>query len=97
MPETMCRWSIPRRWRSIWPGPKTCSGYGPATVPGNRRSFGKQSHYLTATTPGQRHAVETIIEDAQHELLRRAHPPAVITEEDGAVLADGYKMRFFRG
>ena len=32
-------------------------------------------HYLTATTPAQRHAVEAIIEDAQHDLLR-TRPPA---------------------
>ena len=47
-------------------------------------------HYLSATTPGQRHAVETIIADAQHDILRRAHPPTVITEEDAAALAEGY-------
>ena len=30
------------------------------------------------------------MEDAQHDLLRRAHPPTVITEEDAAALAAGY-------
>jgi hypothetical protein len=47
-------------------------------------------HYLTATTPAQQHAVETVIEDAQHDMLRRAHPPTVITDEEAATLADGY-------
>ncbi|MGH3400646.1 MAG: hypothetical protein ACRDPO_38790 [Streptosporangiaceae bacterium] len=36
-------------------------------------------HYLSATTSAQRHLVEKIGEDAQHDLLRRVHPPMVIT------------------
>jgi hypothetical protein len=47
-------------------------------------------HYLTATTPAQQRAVEAIVEDAQHDLLRRAHPPTVITDENAAALARGY-------
>ena len=47
-------------------------------------------HYLTATTPAQRDAVDAIIEDAQHDLLRRAHPPVVLIAEDAAELAGGY-------
>lgn len=61
-----------------------------ATIDPNHTAAVEGDHYLTATTPGQRHAVETIIEDAQHDLLRRAHPPTVITEEEAAALADGY-------
>jgi hypothetical protein len=34
--------------------------------------------------------VDTIVDDAQHDILRRAHPPTVITEEDAAALAVGY-------
>ena len=47
-------------------------------------------HYLSATTPTQRRAVEAIVEDAQHDLLRRAHPPTVIPERDIAALARDY-------
>ena len=32
-------------------------------------------HYLTATTAARRHAVETIIEDAQHDILRAPTRP----------------------
>ena len=32
-------------------------------------------HYLTAATPAQREALDTIIENAQHDLLSKAHPP----------------------
>ncbi len=66
------------------------TGNARATIDPNHTPAVEGDHYLTATTPGQRHAVETIIEDAQHDLLRRAHPPTVITEDDAAVLAEGY-------
>ena len=61
---------------------------GRATIDPNHTPAVEGDHYLTATTPGQRQAVETIIEDAQHDILRRAHPPTVITEEDAAALAE---------
>jgi len=44
-------------------------------------------HYLTAATPAQRHHVDTIIEEAQHDLVRRAHRPAVIDADDTTALA----------
>jgi hypothetical protein len=66
------------------------TGNARATIDPNHTPAVEGDHYLTASTPDQRHAVETIIEDAQHDLLRRAHPPTVITEEDAAALADGY-------
>ncbi|MEU2006277.1 hypothetical protein ACH47B_34505 [Rhodococcus sp. NPDC019627] len=69
---------------------KSWTGNARATIDPNHTPSVEGDHYLSATTPGQRHAVETIIEDAQHDLLRRAHPPTVITEEDAASLADGY-------
>jgi hypothetical protein len=34
--------------------------------------------------------VDALVEDAQHDLLRRAQPPVVITEEDAAGLARDY-------
>ena len=47
-------------------------------------------HYLTAATPAQREAVDTIIEDAQHELLSKAQPPVVLADEAAAELAAAY-------
>ena len=44
-------------------------------------------HYFTATTPAQRQAVEAIVEDAQQDLVRRAHPPVVLGEDGSAALA----------
>ena len=69
---------------------KSWSGNARATIDPNHTPAVEGDHYLSATTPGQRHAVETIIADAQHDILRRAHPPTVITEEDAAALAEGY-------
>ena len=47
-------------------------------------------HYLSATTPARQHHVESVIEGAQHDMVRRAHPPAVVTGEDAAALARDY-------
>jgi hypothetical protein len=47
-------------------------------------------HYLTAATPAQREVLDTIIEDAQHDLLSRSHPPVVLADEDAAELAGNY-------
>jgi hypothetical protein len=47
-------------------------------------------HYLTAATPAQRAALETIVEDAQHDLLAKASTPVVLPDEDAARLADEY-------
>ena len=47
-------------------------------------------HYLTAATPAQRAALDTIIEDAQHDLLSKVHPPVVLADEDAAELAERY-------
>ncbi|MEU9945010.1 hypothetical protein [Streptomyces lavendulae] len=66
------------------------TGSGRATIDPNHSPDVEGDHYLTATTPAQRHAVETVIEDAQRDMLRRAHPPTVITEEDAAKLAEDY-------
>jgi hypothetical protein len=68
----------------------TWTGSARATIDPNHTPAVEGDHYLTAATPAQQHAVETIVEDAQHDILRRAHPPTVITEEDAAALAEGY-------
>jgi hypothetical protein len=66
------------------------TGNGRATIDPNHSPHVEGDHYLTASTPSQRRAVEAIVEDAQHDLLRRAHPPAVVTDEDAAVLVRDY-------
>ncbi|WP_219621539.1 hypothetical protein [Streptomyces sp. CB02959] len=45
------------------------------------------SHYVSTTTPAQAEAVETIIEDAQSDILRRARPATVLTETEAAEFA----------
>ena len=69
------------RDKSAW------AGRGRATIDPNHSPQVEGDHYLTAATPAQQHAVDTIVADAQHDLIRRAHPPAVITDEDAAGLA----------
>jgi hypothetical protein len=66
------------------------AGRGRATIDPNHSPQVEGDHYLTATTPTQRQAVEAIVEDAQHDLLRRAHPPVVVSEQDAAELARDY-------
>jgi hypothetical protein len=68
----------------------TWKGSGRATIDPNHSPQVEGDHYLTATTQAQRDALEAIIEDAQHDLARRAEPPSVITEETAAALAGGY-------
>jgi hypothetical protein len=68
----------------------TWTGSARATIDPNHTPSVEGDHYLSATTPAQLHAVETIVEDAQRDILRRAHPPTVITEEDAVALAEGY-------
>ncbi|MGD9960481.1 hypothetical protein [Nocardioides sp.] len=72
------------RDKSAW------TGSGRATIDPNHSPHVEGDHYLAAPTPSQRRAMEAIVEDAQHDLLRRAHPPVVVTEEDAAALAGGY-------
>jgi hypothetical protein len=66
------------------------AGRGRATIDPNHSPHVEGDHYLTATTPSQRQAVEAIVEDAQHDLLRRAHPPTVISEPDVVRLVADY-------
>ncbi|MHA6780689.1 hypothetical protein ACVGOW_06785 [Pseudonocardia saturnea] len=68
----------------------TWAGRGRARIDPNHSAEVEGDHYLAATTPPQRRAVEALVEDAQHDLLRRAHPPTVITDADAAVLACDY-------
>lgn len=71
-------------------GRATWTGSARATVDPNHSAQVEGDHYLTASTPAQQHAVETVVEDAQHDMLRRAHPPAVVSEQDAVALARDY-------
>ena len=68
----------------------TWAGRGRVTIDPNHSPQVEGDHYLSATTPSQRQAVEAIVEDAQGDLLRRAHPPKVLTDEDTAALVRDY-------
>lgn len=68
----------------------TWAGRGRVTIDPNHSPHVEGDHYLSTPTESQRQAVEAIVEDAQHDLLRRAHPPTVVTEEDAAALARDY-------
>lgn len=66
---------------------RSWTGSSRATIDPNHGPGVEGDHYLSATTPAQRRAVEGIVEDAQHDLVRRAQPPTVVTEHDAAALA----------
>lgn len=54
---------------------------GRTTIDPNHTPAVEADHYLTATTPAQRHAVESIIENGQHDIVRKALPQHVLTEQ----------------
>jgi hypothetical protein len=66
------------------------AGRGRATIDPNHSPAVEGDHYLAAPTPAQQQAVEAVIADAQHDLLRKAHPPAVVAGDDAAALARDY-------
>jgi hypothetical protein len=70
-----------RRDRRSW------NGSARATIDPNHSPRVEGDRYLTAASAAQRGAVEEIIEDAQGDMLRRAHPPAVLTDAETAALA----------
>jgi hypothetical protein len=65
-------------------------GSSRAVIDPNHSPAVEGDHYLAATTPAQRQAVEAIAADAQHDLVRRARPPTVLTSTAAAELAGGY-------
>jgi hypothetical protein len=69
---------------------RSWNGQGRTTIDPNHGPQVEGDHYLTIATRSQRQAMDALVEDAQHDLLRRAHPPAVITGEDAAALARDY-------
>lgn len=65
-------------------------GSARATIDPNHSPQVEGDHYLTMTTGRQHAAIEEIIAQAQGDLLRRAHPPVVLGQEQAAELAAGF-------
>jgi len=65
-------------------------GSARALIDPNHSPAVEGDHYLAATTPAQLQAVEAIAADAQHDLVRRARPPTVLTDTATAELAGDY-------
>lgn len=71
-----------RRDRSTWTGRSTIDPNHSARVEGD--------HYLSSHTPAQLDAIEGVIEQAQHDLRRKAAPPMVVTSEDAAAFTTAF-------
>ncbi|MFE2319786.1 hypothetical protein ACFXC8_43140 [Streptomyces sp. NPDC059441] len=63
---------------------------GRATIDPNHTPRTEGDHYVTPTTPAQLDAVESIIEDGQSDLLRKALAPVVLTSEQAATFVEGF-------
>jgi len=71
-----------RRDRSTWTGRATIDPNHSAQVEGD--------HYLHSHTPAQLDAIETIIEQAQTDLRRKAEPSTIATGEDAAAFVANF-------
>lgn len=63
---------------------------GRTTIDPNHTAKVEGDHYLKAATPAEVDAVESIIEDAQADLLRKTRPPVILPADQAAELADNY-------
>ncbi|KIU14481.1 hypothetical protein [Mycolicibacterium llatzerense] len=59
---------------------------GRTTIDPNHSAAVEGDHYLTAATPAQRNALESVIEEGQADLVRRALPATVFTGDEVAQL-----------
>jgi hypothetical protein len=66
---------------------RSWQGSARSTIDPNHTPAVEGDHYLTAATPAQMDAVEQVIEDAQRDMLARAHPPVVLPDAAAADLA----------
>ncbi len=62
-------------------------GSGRSLIDPNHSAQVEADHYLTATTPAQQENVDSIIEQGQSDMVRRAAPPAVLSDTQLAGLA----------
>ncbi|MEV5048679.1 hypothetical protein AB0N20_29780 [Streptomyces griseoincarnatus] len=77
-----------RRVRTTYLNQLSRGGWtGATTIDPNHTPAVEGDHYLSALTPAQREAVESIVEDGQADILRKAEPPAVLTDEEMARFA----------
>ena len=74
--------SLSLRDRGAW------HGSGRSLIDPNHSAQVEADHYLTATTPAQQENVDSIIEQGQGDMVRRAAPPAVLSGAQLAELAD---------
>ncbi|KPM56914.1 hypothetical protein E0F15_20410 [Frankia sp. B2] len=72
------------------------TGSGRGLIDPNHSPAVEGDHYLTAATPTQQRAVDSIIEEGQQDMLRRAHPPVGVTGEQAAALAGDYPQAVSR-
>jgi len=63
---------------------------GRATIDPNHTARTEGDHYVTPTSPAQLDAVESIIEDGQADILRKALPPVVLSTEQAARFAEDF-------
>ncbi|MHA5049927.1 hypothetical protein [Streptomyces sp. SD15] len=63
---------------------------GRATIDPNHTARTEGDHYVTPTSPAQLDAVESIIEDGQADILRKALPPVVLSAEQAARFAEDF-------
>jgi hypothetical protein len=72
------------RDRSAW------TGSGRALVDPNHSARVEAENYLGTPTAAQKDVLEDVIAEAQADLLRKAHPPMVLTGDDAAELAERF-------
>lgn len=65
-------------------------GSSRATIDPNHTPQVEGDHYLQVTTPAQQEAVDAIITDAQHDMVRRAQPPVVLGTDEAAAFVQLY-------
>jgi hypothetical protein len=58
-----------------------------ATIDPNHTARVEGDHYLSVATPAQRRAVDTLITEAQRDLVRQTRPPVVVLDPDDAAHA----------
>ncbi|MEV6651835.1 hypothetical protein [Streptomyces sp. NPDC051219] len=63
---------------------------GRATIDPNHTARTEGDHYVTPTSPAQLDAVESIIEDGQADVLRKALPPVVLSAKQAARFAEDF-------
>lgn len=63
---------------------------GRTTIDPNHTARVEGDHYLSTPTPSQRDALDSIVEDGQADLLRRALPPVVLSGDQAVELVTGF-------